>query len=194
MFFPGPAVEHELLGRIEDAPDRQFRPSVGTAPQAAPKGDNPRAPAIAQPSAGGVTTNADDRAATAPKPDGADARALETKAGDAAVPPADQTDLDRTSPPAGTTRAAGPGTSPALVAKADETGAASQISTRTTKRYRSRTNAVRQPAVSPEIVDRTPITEMPASNAAMPAPVAGPCTASVAALGLCARGPDAARR
>ncbi len=168
--------------------------SVVTAQQLAPSGDNAPAPAMAAPSRGAVLTNGDDRPAIAHKADDAGAGVLESKAADAAVPPADDTSADRTSPPAGTTRAASPATPPALATKADETARASQVSARTTKRYRDRTNAVRPPAVSPEIVDRTPITEMPASTAAMPAPVAGPCTASVAALGLCARGPDAARR
>jgi hypothetical protein len=92
------------------------------------------------------------------------------------------------------TSAVGPALAPALMAQADDPAASAPARAVTAKPRRARTSTARAVSVSPPMFDSVPTTAAPGLDAVSPAPVAGPCTASVAALGLCARGPDAADR
>jgi hypothetical protein len=90
--------------------------------------------------------------------------------------------------------AVGRAIAPALIAQAGDPAASAPARAVTSKPRRARTSAARAVNVSPPMIDSVPTTAAPGLDAVSPAPVAGPCTASVAALGLCARGPDAANR
>jgi hypothetical protein len=80
------------------------------------------------------------------------------------------------------------------MAQADDPAASAPARPATAKPRRARTSTARAVTVSPPLIDSVPTTAAPGIGAVSPSPVAGPCTASVAALGLCARGPDAADR
>jgi hypothetical protein len=92
------------------------------------------------------------------------------------------------------TSAVGSAIAPALMAQADDPAASAPARPATAKPRRARTSTARAVTVSPPLIDSVPTTAAPGIGAVSPSPVAGPCTASVAALGLCARGPDAADR
>ncbi|MGE5738244.1 MAG: double zinc ribbon domain-containing protein [Betaproteobacteria bacterium] len=92
------------------------------------------------------------------------------------------------------TSAVGSAIAPALMAQADDPAASAPARPVTAKPRRARTSTARAVTVSPPLIDSVPTTAAPGIGAVSPSPVAGPCTASVAALGLCARGPDAADR
>ena len=160
--------------------------SVAAAPSAMPNAEPiARAPA--------VTATRDDPvpapAVAAKQDDPIPAPAVEAKQDDPAAAYVVAKRDDPTSP-----SAVGRAIAPALIAQAGDPAASAPARAVTSKPRRARTSAARAVNVSPPMIDSVPTTAAPGLDAVSPAPVAGPCTASVAALGLCARGPDAANR
>ena len=161
------------------------------APATVPKQDEPAAtPAVVS-----RQDNSAPAPAVVPKQDEpAPAPSLMAKQDEPAPAPAVMAKQDEPAPaPSVMAKQDEPANASAVIAQADDpAAAASQSPVRAaTPKRRARANAARTPAVSATMFDAAPTTTAPGTDAV---PVPGPCTASVAALGLCARGSDAAAR